>query len=45
MIPYTNKKTTPNRMTRKQSRRKVWLENSKAKKLLRKKLRVERNAL
>ena len=42
MIPYPNKKDVPSRMTRKQARRKVWLENRKAKKLFRKKRRQER---
>lgn len=41
-IPYTTKKATPNRMTRKQSRRKIFITNKKAKKLLRKKQRLER---
>jgi hypothetical protein len=39
---YLDKKESPSRMTRKRARRDVFVFNFKAKRLLRKKLRVER---
>jgi hypothetical protein len=43
--PYGTKKEVPSRKTRKSTRRTIFVYNKTAKKLLRKKLRLERNAL
>jgi hypothetical protein len=41
-MAYPKEKDTPSRLARKQARRSVFITNKKLKKLLRKKLRLER---